>query len=62
MNFVSTLMSGFENLYATAVIRNSPCTLLPQHLVSEWQIGIFTCVNIWISPFCFNASVFKAVK
>lgn len=40
MNFVSMLVSGFEDLYAVAEIRNSPCTVLPQHLVNEWQIAI----------------------
>lgn len=40
MNFVSVLVLGFEDLYAVAEIRNSPCTVLPQHLVDEWQIAL----------------------
>lgn len=40
MNFVSTLVSGFEDLYAVAEIGNSLCTVLPQCLGSEWQLAI----------------------
>lgn len=34
------LVSGFEDLYAVAEVRNSLCTVLPQHLPNEWQVAV----------------------
>lgn len=40
MNFVSTLVPGFEDLYAVAEIGNPPRTVLPQHGVTERQTAV----------------------
>lgn len=38
--FFFFLLSGFEDLYAVAEVRNSPCTVPPQPLPSEWQVAV----------------------
>lgn len=62
LNFVSTLVSGFEDCYAVAETGNSLCTVLPQSLGSEWQIAISPAVVYGHHRFVLMLQCFKLLN